>query len=314
MEGKDRDTCLAAALGGQVIAPGLLLIERRFDLSANHGSHPLSLLNQLPEDLPTDHELLPHQIVFLDTETTGLSGGSGTLAFLLGMARIGPLELKVRQLLLSRYCGERPMLEQARFWLTEGITAVTYNGSGFDLPLLTGRCRINGLPALFPAILHVDLLHFTRRAFSKCWDDCRLATVERQLLGYRRYRDLPGSQAPQAWIDWIQRQKWKALEGVCQHNRRDLLSLAMLLPLLSAVYRDPLLKGADLLSVVRGHLKVGREPWALGLLQNHRAEIGEVGQRELMRLLNRQERDRQLHLACGFDSYCAHPGSGPAIG
>ena len=273
---------LAATLGGRLLAPGVICIERRV---------PLPPYRELaPRELPGGEGVRPRRLLFLDTETTGLAGGSGTLVFLLGLARHREGEWVCRQYLLSRIAGERALLEQAAAWAGPGADLVTYNGRCFDLPLLETRFRLAGVANPFAERPHLDLLQPVRRAFSPVWPDCRLATAERRLLGLRRRDDLPGAQAPAAWLGWLRGGEQGRLAAVCRHNRQDILSLVALLPALLAVYRDPVGAAADPLAMARLLLRRGREPEALSLLQSARRRLPPAGALERARLLRRRGR------------------------
>ncbi len=293
----DADHRLAQGLLGRILAQGLILLERLLPLATHHGKQRLSILGRGTGSLPLPDRPRPRQLVFLDTETTGLSGGSGTLAFLLGIARLTEGGLLVRQYVLSRYLGEQAMLRTVADTMEAEDTLVTYNGSSFDLPLLAGRCRMKGLHIPFDRFDHLDLLYPTRRAFGEHWPDCRLLTAERRLLGFQRRLDLPGAEAPRAWEEWIRNGEQVLLREVCSHNLRDLVSLAVLLPTLGSVYEDPVANEADLLSVVRGHIKAGGKLTALHLLQANANHLGEGGRSELRCLRRWQERRRQIPLA-----------------
>ena len=281
---------LATRLHGRLVTNGLIQIEERIVLSGVHGRVSLAMLRQIWDALPDSGPLDPDRLVFLDTETTGLAGGSGTLVFLLGLARIQAQALVVRQFLLSRIAAETALFEAASDWIGPDATLITYNGRTFDLPLLTTRCRLTGQSDVFSSLPHLDLLCMVRRAFAKQWNDCRLSTSEQMLLGFRRRDDLPGAQAPRAWLDWIRWREGARLPEVCRHNRWDLLSLAMLLPVLSRVFRQPAAYGADVLAMARGDLRSGRFAQGLDLLERHRDRLDAAGRLELARLYRRTGR------------------------
>ncbi len=285
------DLDVAHLVGGRVLEPGVILIERNIDLSERHGRFSLSLLREVPlHRLPEAQGHHPEQLLFLDTETTGLAGGTGTLVFLLGFARIIGNKLACRQYLLTRFAGEAPMLRVSRDWL-HGISAVvSFNGKSFDLPLMTARYRLMGLSNPFAALPHIDLLHPVRRAFSRQWDDCRLGTAETNLLGFQRHDDLPGSDAPQVWLDLIQRGDARLLPAVTRHNFWDVLSMVVLLPMLIEAHNRPADLGADVLSVARVHLRQGDDETALHVLTRHQSLLDDQGLLELAWLLRRQNR------------------------
>ena len=281
---------LAKALSGQSVAPGVLLIEQRKPWEGRHGRQPLDNLAQGPSNLPEAVDVDPARLLYLDTETTGLAGGTGTHVFLLGLARMHRGLLVVRQYLLTRFSGEAALLGLAGDWMAGVETVVSYNGKTFDLPLLSARCRLAGVEDPFVERPHIDLLHPVRRAFGSLWPDCRLPTAERRLLGFERRDDLPGAEAPQAWFDFIHRGDPRRLPGVCRHNRWDLVSLAALLPALDTVYDRPGPASADVLAVARTWLRRNDEQRALRLLTEHRHTLDGAGSLELARLLKRRRR------------------------
>ena len=286
------ENSLRQTLQGVQIADGVILVERRIVNGVGHGSRNLGQIGAVVDIFPDAVGLVPERLLFLDTETTGLCGGSGTLAFMVGMARLEQGDLIVQQYLLTRFAGEQAMLSALGASLREGDVLVTYNGKSFDLPLLSTRCRMAGVNDLLGSIPHIDLLYPVRRAFSRRWDDCRLARVERQLLGFHRRNDLPGAEAPAAWFDWIRQGDGGRLPQVFRHNQWDLLSLALLLPRLSEVYLNPGIHGADPLAVARAHRKAGREAFALALLLRQKPELERAGLAELAGLLKRSGQQR----------------------
>ena len=284
------DCDLAAQLGGRVLDDGVLLIERRLPLTDMHGRIRLA-------DLRDDHDALLeartfplHNAVFLDTETSGLAGGTGTVVFLLGLARVETEQLVVRQYHLTRFSAEARMLTSASEWLQDADGVVTFNGKSFDVPLLATRHRLCALPDPTARLAHLDLLHPTRRAFASRWGDCRLATAERKLLGFEREGDVPGSMAPLAWFAWLQGNDPTGLIGIAQHNYWDVLSLAALLPTLAAAHAEPGGWDADLAAIARSCLANGQQDRALWLLQEHRALLDERGLLALARLYRRRKR------------------------
>lgn len=285
-------SALRRALQGVEIADGVMLVEQRIASGTQHGHRKLAQFSLCEESFPEAAGVEPQNLLFLDTETTGLCGGSGTLAFMVGLARLEQGDLILRQYLLTRFAGEQALLKAVAAWVGAEDLLVTYNGKTFDLPLLATRCRIADVADPLASMPHLDLLYSVRRAFSGKWDDCRLASVERQLLGFQRRNDLPGAEAPAAWFDWIRRGDGSRLALVCRHNRWDLLSLALLLPQLSAVYRNPGLHGADPLALARAHRRAGREEVALSLLLQQKSVLERAGLAELAGLLKRSGEQR----------------------
>ncbi len=284
------DETLAARLGGRVVRDGVVLIRERLPIGARHGEYPLGA-RELPEALMLFADRdgdTPPSCVFMDTETTGLAGGTGTLVFLLGMARFSDGALEVSQLFLTGFQGESAMLDEAREFLRDGDTLVTFNGRSFDAPLLATRYRLSGLNDPFAELPHVDLLHATRRTFRHSWPDCRLQTVERRLLGVERVGDLPGSEAPEAWFEWLRYGRDDALSSVCAHNRLDLLSLVVLPAALQRSHADPVATDANVLACARHCSRDRDDETAFAYLQLHRGRLDAEGMLELARLARRR--------------------------
>lgn len=208
-------------LPGNEIAPGLRYVERFL-------AQP-----QAPDILTTEFagfENIPRaQLLHFDTETTGLSGGTGTRAFMIGVADWPDQRLRVRQLYIATLAAEPAMLRTFAQWLDPEQVLVSYNGRCYDAPLLATRYRLARLPNPLLGLRHLDLLFPVRRRYRGVWENCRLATIERQLLGVLREDDLPGSEAPRAWRDYLIRGDARNLRRVLAHNDQDVVTLAQLL-------------------------------------------------------------------------------------
>jgi len=217
-------------LPGREIAPGLWLQEARVPLDT---AWPTDLDGTFDRrcSIPSD------DMLFFDTETTGLAGGTGTRAFMIGAGMVVPGGLHVRQLTITTMSAEAAMLEAFRAWLNPATTLVSYNGKSYDGPLLKTRYRLMRLAEPLSVLAHVDLLYPTRRAYRGLYENCRLATIERKVLGIVREDDLPGAEAPAAWLQYLRAGSAMNLRRVMDHNRQDLVSLARLTLHLSAHVR-----------------------------------------------------------------------------
>ncbi len=288
------DAELAGRCGGECIAPGVIRLVETVAPAALHGRLALSeTIRWRPADEGPAAGYGGAPLTLVDTETTGLAGGTGTLVFLLGLLRIEAGTLRLTQLLLTGFHGERAFVEAAEGELKGTAGLVSYNGKAFDIPLLSARCRLTRRPDPWSGLPHLDLLHPVRRLFADRWPDCRLATAERRLLGFERVGDLPGSEAPAAWFDWVRRGDWRRLPDVARHNRWDLLSLAGLLPVLERAWRAPGEWGGSPLAVARAHLAGGRESAALALLGQARATLDAEGLLLLARIHRRRGQWRE---------------------
>jgi len=174
----------------------------------------------------------PGDLLFLDTETTGLSGGAGTVAFLLGVGHFCENGFIIKQYLMRDYDEEYSLLGNLISEMGSRGAIVTYNGKAFDVNLLDGRCVMNGLrPPRAGA--HIDLLHPARRLWKRCLDNCRLTTIESGILGERRVEDIPGSLIPQVFFDYIETREEEMMLKVLLHNRLDILAMAAILKYIS---------------------------------------------------------------------------------
>ncbi|MGQ4582182.1 ribonuclease H-like domain-containing protein [Lysobacter sp. F60174L2] len=224
------------SLPGDEIAPGLRLLEDWLPFPAPADALPLAFARR-------DDMVDPRDLLFFDTETTGLAGGTGTRAFQIGAAdwHVHPLHgdgLRVRQLLITTLAAETTMLREFARWLSPSTVLSSYNGRCYDAPLLKTRYRLARLPCPITPLDHVDLLFPTRRRYRGVWENCRLATIERELLGIVREDDLPGSQAPAAWLSYLRGGASSLLRRVCAHNHQDVVTLARLMLRLVAVEHE----------------------------------------------------------------------------
>ena len=187
--------------------------------------HPLAPL--------TEGELIePGGLLFLDTETTGLSGGAGTVAFLLGVGHFCEGGFIIKQYLMRDYDEELSLLANLQAEMGARRALVTYNGKAFDMNLLAGRFIMNGI-RMPKAACHIDLLHPARRIWRRSLDNCRLVTIEGEILGEHRSEDIPGSQIPQVFFDFVETRDWGMMQRVLLHNRLDILALAAILKYVS---------------------------------------------------------------------------------
>lgn len=272
---------LARALGGEAIDERVLCVETRVprDGDVDGPSADASLL-------PGIGPLPGERAVFVDTETSGLAGGTGTVAYLVGLARFAGGSLHVRQFLMTGFGGEPGLLAAVRTALGDDAQLVTYNGKSFDAPLLKDRFRLARQDHPLEGAEHVDLLHPARRLFRHAWPDCRLATAEQHLLGLRREDDLPGSQAPLVWFDLVQHGDTARLPAVLRHNLQDLTSLAALWPALAAAHAEPQAWGACPLAAARAWSRAGQETEARRVLEAAQT-LTPAGRHELARLRRR---------------------------
>ncbi|MBN8713164.1 MAG: ribonuclease H-like domain-containing protein [Xanthomonadales bacterium] len=213
---------------GEEIAPGLHYTEAWMDWPPPAASIDARFA-RVGEPVARAH------LLHFDTETTGLAGGTGTRAFMIGAADWIDSRLRVRQLTITSMAAETTMLRMFAGWLHTQSVLVSYNGKSYDAPLLATRYRLARLPNPLIGLRHLDLLHPVRRHWKGVWANCRLATAEHRLLGVVREDDLPGAQAPAAWLHYLRGGSAANLRRVLQHNAQDLKSLAGILACLAGM-------------------------------------------------------------------------------
>lgn len=227
-----RSAELARITGGRWLGPQLLVVERTFGFDHAHGRVALGAAHACGAHV-ADALGAPGceaaTLLFFDTETTGLAGGTGTLAFLAGLAWFEADGLRTRQFLLTGFAAEAALYAQVREAAAVRRCLVTYNGKSFDAPLVRSRCRLARAPDPLADLAHLDLLHATRRRLARGWPDCRLRTAEARALGFVRVGDLPGSLVPEAFRRFMRHGETAPLPAILEHNRNDLLTLAALL-------------------------------------------------------------------------------------
>ncbi len=210
--------------------------------------------------------------LFLDTETTGLAGGTGTLAFLIGLGWFENETFVTRQIFARDFSEERAslsfLLEMAR---DKGFI-VTFNGKAFDVGLLSTRFVLNRLPDLLAGMPHLDLLHPSRRLLGHRLDNSRLMTLEKEILGIHRDGDIPGSEIPQRYFDWLRNRDARFMVDVFEHNRLDVISMAILTlhlaEMLKFDYDITTARHFDLLAVSRLFLDRGDSSGAMIILES----------------------------------------------
>ena len=228
--------------------------------------------------------LEPESFVYLDTETTGLSGGTGTYAFLIGVGRFEGREFHLAQFFMIDPLKETAQLAALEEFLAPCKAIVTYNGKAFDIPLLNSRFTYHGWKTPFIDLIHVDLLHLARRLWRERLPSRTLGNIEIQILGTQRTEeDVPGWMIPQLYFDYLRSNDARPLKSVFYHNAMDILSLTALMHHSAMLLDDPksgvVEHGVDLIALANlfedlGDLKIATELYIHGLehedIRNHR--------------------------------------------
>lgn len=242
-----------------------------------HGSVYISDLQELPGDMleAISEGLLPNvdprKVAYLDTETTGLAGGSGTYAFLIGVGALTEEGFELRHFFMRDYSEEASQLEALTQHLQQFDVLVTYNGRAYDQPLLETRYRMSRMRPPFARMAHFDLLYGARRLYRLAFESCRLVELENQILGVERIDDVPGSMIPYLYFEFLRTRSAHRMMGIFEHNAFDILTLACLTGIIPRAFHAPLEvplhRGPEMVGLARWLRAAGREGEAVVLLR-----------------------------------------------
>jgi uncharacterized protein YprB with RNaseH-like and TPR domain len=250
-------------------------VEKLWPPHSRHGSADVGALSELPQDLLETLVNEPgvsapvERWAFLDTETSGLSGGSGAFAFLVGVGAITPRGFELKQFFMRDHGEEPSLLTALSEHLSHFDLMVTYNGRAFDQPLLETRYRLARIPEPFPRLKHIDLLFSARRLWRLALESCRLQELEQRILGVERHGDVGGAFIPTLYFEYLRTGDFTPLAPVLSHNAIDILSLACLTAIVPAAFRDPsrLTSAAEMIALARWFRNEGRVEEAIALMR-----------------------------------------------
>jgi uncharacterized protein YprB with RNaseH-like and TPR domain len=221
------------------------VVEQIFEEGYLHGktSHlvnsPLSLISEWANDARIA-ELPIEKFAFLDTETSGMAGGTGTYAFLVGVGRFENNGFKLQQFFMRDPSEEPAMLEALIEFLAPCEGLVSFNGKAFDAPLLVTRYSLHRIPVPFKGYAHLDLLPLARRLWRDRLPSRALKYLEEHVLGFTRAsEEVPGYEIPWLYFDYLRTGDARPLGGVFYHNAMDVVAMAALLGHISEVLTDP---------------------------------------------------------------------------
>jgi uncharacterized protein YprB with RNaseH-like and TPR domain len=285
-----RQDQVAESLGGVVFQNRygkFVLAEKRFDLDYRHGKvrlascleHQNNILAQLcfskNPACETSTCSFPFDLkktAFIDCETTGLAGGVGTCAFLVGIGYFHGQEFLIRQYFMRDFDEEPAVLLAVSEKLNSFQSLASYNGKCYDLPLLENRSIVNRIDFDSTAWSHLDLLFPSRRLWKRRIQDCSLANVEQKILNVEREIDIPSYLIPQIYFDYLRSGVIDPLIPVFHHNIYDILSLVGLSVLINQTIQDFVIAGMedpiDLYSLGRFHYTLGNYPESIACFEN----------------------------------------------
>ncbi len=284
-------------LEGRLVDTGAgrcFIVEETYPLSYVHGRFPLAAFLQEPVErwgalssagpLPS---LSPTGLTFLDIETTGLSDGAGTYAFLVGLGRFEGNTFCLRQVFLRSPAEERAFLETVAEQIRSGEGLVSFNGRAFDLPVLGNRYTLARMMPPWTGQVHLDLFLPARRLWRDRLVRCRLSHLEEHLLGVQRtFLDIPSWRIPSVYHDYLRGAPAEVLRPVFYHNAQDILSLVALATHLARFLSDPWGEGGA---------RHGLEFYALGRLYESQGDSSAAiaaYRSALLLALPSQERER----------------------
>jgi len=255
----------------------IFCVTQVFPLDHQHGSvtlypaGPITTLARWARIPQVTREALDN-IVFLDTETTGLSGGTGTLAFMVGVGRFGNGGFILSQYFMRHPGEEGALLAGLTRFLTPLDAIVTYNGKAFDIPLLRTRYTLQAFDFPMEGTPHFDLLALARRLWRARLPACNLSIIENQVLGVmREEEEVPGYAIPELYLDYLRTGDARPMRGIFYHNSIDILSLAALFAHTAQMLEMPLIQqpedAVDLASIARLFQFLGDADTAMTLFE-----------------------------------------------
>ncbi|MGQ9800980.1 MAG: ribonuclease H-like domain-containing protein [Candidatus Saccharicenans sp.] len=211
-----------------------LVVENSYKLEARYGQIPLSVGLDIPGSvlavLARDEQFESLSLsgaVLLDLETTGLAGGTGTVPFLVGLGFFEKDTFKIVQYFLNDLAAEGRMLADLKQLLEEKnfTSVISYNGKGFDLPLLETRFTLNRLRLVLSSLPHLDFLFSARHLWKHKYESCRLYDLALSHLGVDRAEDIPSEEIPRRYFQYLRNGDFSLVEPIFYHNQEDLMSL-----------------------------------------------------------------------------------------
>jgi uncharacterized protein len=297
---------IEAVVSGQYRETGhgeIFVSETLFPADHRHGQTELRLAGSLRTVAQWAREervasLPPEGFVFLDTETSGLAGGTGTYAFLVGIGRHSPEGFRLTQVFMRDPAEEPALLDVVAELLQPCDALVTFNGKSFDVPLLRTRFTLDGRDLPLGGAAHLDLLPLARRLWRDRLESRALGFLEAHILGAQRdEEEVPGWLVPQLYFDYLRNGDARPLKGVFYHNAMDVVALAALLNHVTGLLDDPLLNGrehgCDLVALGRLFEDLGQpdravELYECGLAKDLTEEVFVAAVRRLSHLQRRR--------------------------
>lgn len=223
-----------------------LIIEKTYNENYSHAGVKLSEVLEIPSEtltlLSKDCNIRGFDFkkaIFIDTETTGLAGGSGTYAFLVGIGFFDGIFFRLRQYFMRDFDEENAMLYSLQKFLRDFNCIVSFNGKSYDIPLLATRFLLNRMENPLQDFMHLDLLSSARRLYSQRFESISLSSLEKKLFCINRQGDVPGYEIPSLYFRFLRDKNPYPLKPVIYHNGMDILSMVALAVKMADALENP---------------------------------------------------------------------------
>ncbi|HHX24184.1 MAG TPA: hypothetical protein GX723_09310 [Thermoanaerobacterales bacterium] len=223
-----------------------LMVEKTYDRSYIHGQIKLDSIFDISPEIC---KLIAKNVVFegldfsravfIDTETTGLAGGTGTLAFLIGVGFFKNKDFKIIQYFINDFNEEAAALYSLSGLLKNYDSLVSFNGKSYDIPLLSARFMLNRMENPVEKTFHLDLLHSARRLYKERLESVSLSSLEENLLSIERRGDIPGYEIPSVYFRYLRDRNPYPIKPIFYHNRMDILSMVTLTASMAKTLEEP---------------------------------------------------------------------------
>jgi len=300
--------------------------EREYHHSYLYGGHALGDVLGIKNDVlkricrDTESGVRPADLLFLDTETTGLSGGTGTVAFLIGAGFFKGGSFFIRQYFMRDYDEEPAMLRAFNELLGAFKCLVTFNGKAFDWNILQTRFVFSRIKPAVRDPVNIDLLFPSRRIWKLKLESCRLVSLEENVLGEHRAGDVPGEQIPEMYFKYLDNRDAEPIRGIMDHNEKDVLSMVSLLAKIGALIENPLGESDgchELLGVGGIYETAGEHETTVSCYENcleaHDYYIRDTASKRLVRMYKRNKEYKKVMEHCSVMLSGQGPHNIPAL-